>query len=88
MNDNLTTGALHIYITKIYSPNLKNSVTVELLMKDHPHERPPAFYDHSFIDRMSALYKPSVTNDHPAYTTNDHGNLNFTPDERPAHFLT
>ena len=32
-----------------------------------------------FIDGMSTLYKGSLTNDHPADATNDHGNLNFTP---------
>ena len=58
--------------------------TVEPLMNDHPHLRPPAFYDCFFIDGMSTLYKRSLTNDHPADATNDHGNLNFTPDERPS----
>ena len=58
-----------------------------------PHERPPAFYNRFFIDGMSTLYKRSLTNDHPADATNDHGNLNFTPDERPSdrwpgHLLT
>ena len=67
--------------------------TVEPLTNDHPHLRPLAFYDRFFIDGMSTLYKRSLTNDHPADTTNDHGNLNFTPDERPsdrwpAHLLT
>ena len=64
------------------------SRTVEPLMNDHPHLRPIFF-----IDGMSTLYKRSLTNDHPADVTNDHGNLNFTPDERPsdrwpAHLLT
>ena len=67
--------------------------TVEPLTNDHPHLRPPAFYDRFFIDGMPTLYKRPLTNDHPADATNDHGNLNFTPDERPsdrwpAHFLT
>ena len=53
--------------------------TVEPLTSDHPH----SFYDRFFIDGMSTLYKCSLTNDHPADATNDHGNLNFTPDERP-----
>ena len=71
----------------------QNWTTVEPLTNDHPHLRPPAFYDRFFIDGMSTLYKCSLTNDHPADTTNDHGNLNFTPDERPsdrwpAHLLT
>ena len=67
--------------------------TVEPLTNDHPHLRPPAFYDRFFIDGMSTLFKRSLTNDHPADATNDHGNLNFTPDKRPsdrwpAHLLT
>ena len=41
-----------------------------------------AFYDRFFIDGMSTLYKRTLTNDHPADVTNDHGNLNFTSDER------
>ena len=70
-----------------------NVNTVEPLTNDHPHLRPPAFYDRFFIDGMSTLYKRSFTNDHPADATNDHGNFYFTPDERPsdrwpAHLLT
>ena len=52
------------------------SITVEPLTNDHPHLRPPAFYDRFFI--FSTLFKHSLTNDHPADATNDHGNLNFT----------
>ena len=67
--------------------------TVEPLTNDHPHLRPPAFYDRFFIDGMPTLYKRPLTNDHPADATNDHGNLNFTTDEPtsdrlPVHFIT
>ena len=77
----------------IYEIKFSFVYTVEPLMNDHPHLRPPAFYDRFFIDGMSTLYKRSLTNDHPADVTNDHGNLNFTPDKRPsdrwpAHLLT
>ena len=68
------------------------SSTVEPLVNDHPHLRPPAFYDRFLIDGMSTLYKRPLTNDHPADVTNDHGNLNFTPDEllslTPAELMT
>ena len=36
-------------------------ITVEPLTNDHPHLRPPAFYDRFFIDGMSTLYKRSLT---------------------------
>ena len=62
-------------------------------MNDHPDLRPPTFYDRFFTDGLSTLYKRPLINDHPANATSDHGNLTFTPDERPsdrgpAHFLT
>ena len=58
-----------------------------------PDERPPAFYDHFFTDKLSTQYKRPLINDHPANATSDHGNFIFTPDVRPsdrwpAHFLT
>ena len=61
---------------------------MEPLTNDHP-----LFMTVFFIDGMSTLYKRSLTNDRPTDATNDHGNLNFTPDERPsdrwpAHLLT
>ena len=42
---------------------------------------------------VSSLYKRPLINDHPANATSHHGNLTFTPDERPsdrwrAHFKT
>ena len=61
--------------------------TVEPLTNDHPHLRPPAFYNRMFIDGMSTLYKQPLTNDHPADATMAILILPLTNDQT-AHFLT
>jgi len=36
------------------------------------------------VFQLTTLNKRPFTNDHLANTTSDHGNLNFTPEERPS----
>ena len=50
--------------------DIENSVTVEPLTNDHPHQRPSLSYDHISCDGQWFLFVyESLTSDHPSYTT-------------------
>ena len=50
--------------------SLGNSITVEPLTNDHPHQRPSLSYDHISCDGQWFLFVyESLTSDHPSYTT-------------------
>ena len=60
-----------------------DSATVEPLLNDHPHQRPPLLYDHISCDGQCFLFVRSLTNDHPSNATNDRVRWNFLPRGRP-----
>ena len=53
-----------------FSFTIIESITVEPLTNDHPHQRPSLSYDHISCDGQWILFVyESLTSDHPSYTT-------------------
>ena len=56
--------------------------TVERLIYDPPHERPPSIYDHISCNGWLTHCVSTLVNDHPANATSDRVVWIVTPDER------